>query len=134
MEESDETSIIPSSNSLDVVIDTTRSLTLMDACNSLPPRAMVDKLLSGYFNARHMSLRKYAAFIIQSSVDIRSHHSQWEVSTRGKFSEHRDQVEVLIITSTNLSGLIRLPPLFCGSQSFFRLCTLALRLIKTATK
>jgi len=37
----------------------------MDVCNTLPPRTMVDKLLSAYFNARYIEIRKHTAPVLK---------------------------------------------------------------------
>lgn len=60
---SEETSSSALPNGLDLVFGTTQWLTLSDACNSLPPRPVIDRLFSVYFNARYHQIRKYAASI-----------------------------------------------------------------------
>ncbi|KAH6677492.1 fungal-specific transcription factor domain-containing protein [Halenospora varia] len=67
--EEDPLSTLPEGR--DIFIDTTQKLTISDVCNSLPPRAVVDKLLSVYFSGKHNQnpilhsakfLREYEAF------------------------------------------------------------------------
>ncbi|KAF6241377.1 hypothetical protein HO173_000087 [Letharia columbiana] len=64
------------SNGPDIVLDTNQSMTLTDACNSLPPRPTLNKLLSVYFNSMHSQtpilhtgkfLREYESFSVEPS-------------------------------------------------------------------
>ncbi|EPE26995.1 Zn2/Cys6 DNA-binding protein [Glarea lozoyensis ATCC 20868] len=66
----------PESLPPDLVFDTSQTLTIQELCASLPPRIVVDKLLSAYFNAKHNQgsilhsakfLREYEAFWTNSS-------------------------------------------------------------------
>ena len=56
-------------NGPDIVFDTNQALTLTDFCNSLPPKAVVDKLLSVYFNAKHVQARKHALLTVGLFID-----------------------------------------------------------------
>ena len=69
-----------SSNGPDIVLDTNQSVTVMDACKSLPPRPMVNKLLSVYFNSMHSQTREHTAPITEPSADTSSDPSYREVS------------------------------------------------------
>ena len=60
-DDSEHKPISATSGDLDVVLGATQSLTIVDVCTSLPPRAAVDKLLSVYFNTMHSQTRKHAA-------------------------------------------------------------------------
>lgn len=75
-EDSEEIQPPVSSNGPDIVLDTNQSMTLTDACNSLPPKPTVNKLLSVYFNSMHSQtpilhsgkfLREYESFWVESS-------------------------------------------------------------------
>lgn len=58
--DTNETFSLPSARGPDIVLDTLQSLTLSEACKSLPPRPATDRLLSVYFNSKHLQIRMYS--------------------------------------------------------------------------
>jgi hypothetical protein len=58
-EESEDVSTPHVPISPDIFVDTTDPLTLADIYKCLPPRHVADKLLSTYFNSKHIQMRKY---------------------------------------------------------------------------
>ena len=67
-------------------------MTLTDACNSLPPRPTVNKLLSVYFNSMHSQTRKQAVPITKLYVNATSDPSHRKFSQGGTFYTIRDTV------------------------------------------
>ena len=81
--ETDDSENSPSSatsRDLDIVLGATQSLTLVDVCNSLPPRPTVDKTVSVYFNTMHSQTRKHATSTSELLADPQSDPSHREVS------------------------------------------------------
>lgn len=74
-EDSENTPTSATSGDLDIALGATQSLTLVDVCTSLPPRATVDKLLSVYFNSMHSQTRKRAASTRERLADPQSDSS-----------------------------------------------------------
>ena len=69
---SENTPTSATSGDLDIALGATQSLTLVDVCTSLPPRPIVDKLLSVYFNTMHSQTRKHAASTGEPLADPQS--------------------------------------------------------------
>ena len=74
-------------NGPEIVFDTNQALTLTDFCNSLPPKSVVDELLSVYFNAKHVQARKHAWLIVGLFIDLCSNSPLPTVSKRGMFTK-----------------------------------------------
>ncbi|KAK3171834.1 hypothetical protein OEA41_003918 [Lepraria neglecta] len=72
LDNSEETPPSALTDGPDILLDTTQSLTLTDVCNSLPPRTVVDKLLTAYFNAKHIQLHGLPkpAFLLRSGQTL----------------------------------------------------------------
>lgn len=68
-----------------MVLDTNQSMTRTNACDALPLRPAVDKLLSVYFNSMHSQTRKHIVLMVKPSADPCSDPSHWEVSQGGMF-------------------------------------------------
>ena len=73
------------SGEFDLVLETNESMTLADACNSLPPRPTVNKLLSVYFNTMHSQTRKRATMIMEHCFNLCSHPSHRKVPSGGRY-------------------------------------------------
>ena len=71
-DDSENTPTSATSGDLDIALGATRSLILSDVCTSLPPRPIVDKLLSVYFNTMHSQTRKHAASADELLADHQS--------------------------------------------------------------
>jgi hypothetical protein len=70
----------------DVVFGTVSTLTLSDVCDVLPPRSIVDQVLSGYFNGKQTQIREYTlSFTIVFTDRRNSDSAQCEVPERGGF-------------------------------------------------
>ena len=71
MDNGEENALSTIANCPDIVFDAAQSLTVKDVLASLPPRAMVDKLLSVYFNAKYVQIRKQKILILEAVTDSR---------------------------------------------------------------
>jgi hypothetical protein len=67
-----EESLSESQESLppDLIFDNPQTLTIQEVWASLPPRIVVDKLLSAYFNAKHNQGRKCSQSFILGSRSL----------------------------------------------------------------
>lgn len=69
-EEREEIANTDAFNGPDIIFGQPQALTHLDFYNILPPRVIVDRLISFYFNAKHLQLRKKVASFFEKCADF----------------------------------------------------------------